>query len=235
MQTVHIIAASHGTDSQIGQAQINELREQIATTFPVPDGVDLRWHEAYVDVQQPRLPEVLDALPREEAVVLVPLLVADGFHTTEDFAQAAASHPRAVVAGVLATGTELVRVLADRAAAHLEQAETVVLAAAGTRMRIGQEQIQTLAQRLGEELNREVAVAYCAGAKPEAGEVVRAATGEKVLLLSVLLAEGYFQNKLRSTEAWVVTSPLLPDANIAQCFAERAQQALVEVLLDDEK
>ncbi|QRQ77222.1 sirohydrochlorin chelatase [Glutamicibacter protophormiae] len=222
---IHVVAASHGTDNPDGQRLINQLRGQLeglsANWRP-----ELRWHEAYVDVQQPSLPQVLASLPAGEPAVVLPLLVADGVHTTHDVAQAVASRDRTIAADPLGPLPDLAKVLAQRARPHLENDPMVILAAAGTRLEVGQQQIVQLAAKLQDLLGREVAVAYCAGAQPNVLHAVADAGSRPVLLLSVLLADGFFQDKLASTGAAVVTSPLLPDVTIAQCFLVRLKTAL---------
>lgn len=228
MTPVHVLAASHGTDNPHGQQQIHRLRgelERLAGTHR--PGVQLVFHEAYVDVQQPRLPEVLAALPAGEPAVVLPLLVADGVHTTEDISEAVGGRANTTAAAPLGALPALARVLAARAAPHLDRARSVVLAAAGTRLDIGQQQIRELGALLAGELGRPVLTGYCAGAQPRVGQLVAEADGQ-VLVLSALLAEGYFQGTLRSTGAWQVTSPLLPDVTITQCFLERLFEALDE-------
>lgn len=224
-EVIHVVAASHGTDNPDGQRLINHLRGQLeglaAGWLP-----ELRWHEAYVDVQRPSLPEVLDGLPAGQPAVVLPLLVADGVHTTQDVAQAVASREHTVAAKPLGPLPQLARVLAQRAQGHLDDNPQVILAAAGTRLEVGQRQVVELAGQLGNLLEREVQVAYCAGAQPNVLQAVAEAGTRPVLLLSVLLADGYFQDKLASTGAAVVTRPLLPDVTIAECFLVRLKSAL---------
>lgn len=221
---IHVLAASHGTDNPRGQELIHQLRAQLEeASREIPAA--LLWHEAYVDVQQPALPTVLEALPAGETAIVLPLLVADGVHTTVDIAEAVAARPNTTAASPLGSLEELARVLASRAQPHLEDKQQIVLAAAGTRLEAGQEQIQALASEVARLLDREVTAAYCAGAEPRVEAVVKDAQ-QPVLLISALLADGYFQDKLDNTGAAVVTSPLLPDVTIAQCFLVRLANAL---------
>jgi len=226
MSRIHVVAASHGTDSPAGQQLIHELRSQLETRAAGRLPSQLVWHEAYVDVQQPQLPAVLSGLPAGEPAVVLPLLVADGVHTTQDIAQAVREREQTVAAHPLGALPALCSLLSDRSVEHLAGADEIVLAAAGTRLAAGQEQIRQLAALVQAELDRPVSTAYCAGAEPRVADVVAAARGRQVLVLSALLAEGYFQDKLRSTGAWQVTKPLLPDVMITQCFLERLFEAL---------
>lgn len=236
-QKIHVVATSHGTDNANGQQLIHDLRADLERLSAQQFPWQLLWHEAYVDVQEPRIDSVIAALPEGEPAVILPLLVSDGVHTTDDIAQAAASRRGTFAAGPLGPLPELARVLAQRAAGHLDNDPLVVLAAAGTRLEVGQNQVKNLAEQLSVLLEREVLVGYCAGAQPRIADVVGNAADRPVLVLSALLADGYFQQKLASTGAEVVTRPLLPDVMITQCFLVRLQKALQEELFmspDDE-
>lgn len=234
---IHIVAASHGTDNPNGQQLIHELRAELERQSAMHPAGQLVWHEAYVDVQEPRLPAVIAGLPEGERAVVLPLLVSDGVHTTHDIAEAVATRANTVAAQPLGPLPALGELLAQRASVHLDGDPLVVLAAAGTRLEIGQRQIEELAAQISTLLEREVLVGYCAGADPRISAVVEDAMKRPVLVVSSLLADGYFQHKLASTGADTVTSPLLPDVTIAQCFLMRLQKALekdVSMSPDDE-
>ena len=77
-----LIAVAHGTRSAAGQSQTRDLVAAAALRRP---DVDMRL--AYVDVQQPRIGEVIPAM--RDAVV-VPLLLSTGYHVRVDIAEAVA-------------------------------------------------------------------------------------------------------------------------------------------------
>jgi sirohydrochlorin ferrochelatase len=58
MNSPILIACAHGTSNAQGAAEVNALRDAIAALRP---GLDVR--EAYVDVQQPDLVDVVAGLP----------------------------------------------------------------------------------------------------------------------------------------------------------------------------
>jgi sirohydrochlorin ferrochelatase len=62
MNSPILIACAHGTSSAQGAAEVNALRDAIAALRP---GLDVR--EAYVDVQQPDLVDVVAGLPDDPA------------------------------------------------------------------------------------------------------------------------------------------------------------------------
>ena len=115
-----LIAVAHGTRSPAGQAQIRDLVARVAARRP---GLDVRL--SYVDVQEPKVAAVVEAVP--DAVV-VPLLLSAGYHVRVDIAQA-----------VEGTGIPVTRplgpddVLLDSLIRQLPPADAVVvLAAAGS-------------------------------------------------------------------------------------------------------
>ncbi|MBT2547342.1 sirohydrochlorin chelatase [Arthrobacter sp. ISL-65] len=71
MNSPILIACAHGTSNAQGAAEVNALRDAIAALRP---GLDVR--EAYVDVQQPDLVDVVAGLPEDPAAVSV--VTADG-------------------------------------------------------------------------------------------------------------------------------------------------------------
>ena len=83
MNSPIMIACAHGTSSTQGAAEVNALRAAIAGLRP---GLDVR--EAYVDVQQPDLVDVVAGLPEGETAVVVPLLLCVGYHVKVDIARA---------------------------------------------------------------------------------------------------------------------------------------------------
>jgi sirohydrochlorin ferrochelatase len=62
MNSPILIACAHGTSNAQGAAEVNALRDAIAALRP---GLDVR--EAYVDVQQPDLVDVVAGLPDDQA------------------------------------------------------------------------------------------------------------------------------------------------------------------------
>ena len=78
---IHLVATSHGTDNPQGREAVNLIREQLTALVEAQAPGSYTVHEAYVDVQEPALPQVLQALPSGATVVLVPLLLSPGYHT----------------------------------------------------------------------------------------------------------------------------------------------------------
>lgn len=230
-QPLHVVACAHGTENPEGRRLVNGLRGDLAEVLSA-DGIDAVIHEAYVDVQEPRLESVLAALPPGEDAIVAPLLLSEGFHTSVDIAEAAAARPRTLVAAPIGPDPRLAGVLAARLAESGHRpGDAVVLAAAGTRVEAGQRQAARMAAALAAELGQEVAVAYCSAAAPSVPDAVaaaRAAGAQRVGIAAFLLAPGFFHDRLAGAGADQVAAALLPGVTIAKCVAGRLSEALAQ-------
>ncbi|GGM10620.1 sirohydrochlorin chelatase [Promicromonospora citrea] len=241
--TAVLVGTSHGTDDPAGQAAVRALLDGVRAARP---GLDVR--EAFVDVQQPEVGEVLAGAVRDAAgrgsaagpaAVVVPLLLSTGYHVRHDIAQAVRA---ANVSGEVAAAAEplgphplLVDILADRyAAAEAAHGpfgtdDAVVLAAAGSSVPAAAAAVEEVASALAQRLARPVVPAYGAGAEPRVPAAVAAArTGSaRVVVVSYLLAPGYFLDRVLEAGADVVTDPVAGPPG-----AEKADPRLVQVVLD---
>ncbi|HET7139932.1 MAG TPA: CbiX/SirB N-terminal domain-containing protein, partial [Arthrobacter sp.] len=104
-----MIACAHGTSSTQGAAEVNALRAAITALRP---GLDVR--EAYVDVQQPDLVDVVAGLPEGVPAVVVPLLLSVGYHVKVDIARAVKSRPGSLAAAPLGPDPRLAALLDQR-------------------------------------------------------------------------------------------------------------------------
>ncbi|WP_166969611.1 sirohydrochlorin chelatase [Brevibacterium atlanticum] len=78
---------SHGTSSAQGQALIEALAAEVARDLRGRGLVD-EVMLGHVDVQEPTVAEVVDRLPHDRPVILVPLLLSPGYHVHVDLAEA---------------------------------------------------------------------------------------------------------------------------------------------------
>ncbi|MFD7021456.1 sirohydrochlorin chelatase [Promicromonospora sukumoe] len=234
-----LIGTSHGTDDPAGQAAVRALLDGVRVARP---GLDVR--EAFVDVQQPEVGDVLAEAVRDPAgagAVVVPVLLSTGYHVRHDIAQAvaavnAASDGAAVAAEPLGPHPLLVDILADRyaaaEAAHgpFRSDDAVVLAAAGSSVAAAATAVEEVTSALAQRLGRPITPSYGAGAEPRVPDAVaaaRAATAGRVIVVSYLLAPGYFLDRVLEAGADVVTDPVAGPAG-----ADKADPRLVQVVLD---
>ena len=218
-----LVGCSHGTDSAAGRRAIASILADVRRVRP-----DLDVREAFVDVQQPAVADVVDDALVTAPAVVVPLLLSVGFHTKVDVT-AAVQRPGAAAAPPLGPDPRLVEILVDRLArVAASRHDAVVLAAAGSSEPAAAEAVEEVARALAERLGRPVAVGYGAGAHPRVPEAVataRATSRGRVVVASYLLAPGYFLDRVLEAGADVVTAPLAPDPRLAELVLDRYTDA----------
>lgn len=218
-----LIACSHGTSSAEGQAAVNRLRDEMRALRPE---LDIR--EAYVDVQEPDLPEVVAALPDGPAVI-VPLLLSVGYHVKVDIAEAVQSRPDTFAAAPLGPDPKLAQLLQQRLEeSGVGSADAVVLAAAGSSDACAAVDVGELAEQLKELRTGRIVVGYGASARPSVPEAVAEAQdgARSPAIASYLLAPGYFHDQLAEAGGTVVSAPLLPSTAVAEIALARYDDAV---------
>jgi sirohydrochlorin ferrochelatase len=242
MNSPIMIACAHGTSNTQGAAEVNALRDAIAALRP---GLDVR--EAYVDVQQPDLVDVVAGLPAGESAVVVPLLLSVGYHVKVDIARAVKSRPGSAAAAPLGPDRRLAALLDQRLReAGVTDNDVIVLAAAGSSNPKAAVSVEELLGQLQELRSNRMVAAYGASAKPSvpdavamlreeleggagAGESAGAVdVGGRVVIASYLLAPGFFHDQLAKAGADVVTEPLLPSPVLAEIALERYDAAVAK-------
>jgi sirohydrochlorin ferrochelatase len=220
--TPALVACAHGTRDAAGRRAVDALREDVAATRSEVGVV-----EAYVDVQEPALPDVLRGL---DSAVVVPLLLSAGFHVHVDIARAVeAAGPDIRTAGPLGPDPVLVDVLVHRLGdAGLDDDHAVLLAAAGSSDPRAVADVERTAMDLAARLDRPVTAAYASAAQPRVESAVAElrAAGRRVAVASYLLAPGHFQSRLRTTGADVIAAPLLPHPAITALVLWRYDEAM---------
>jgi sirohydrochlorin ferrochelatase len=224
-----LVACSHGTNSPAGRAAISDLVERVRRLLP-----ETRVLEAFVDVQEPSVDDVLADCAPENPPVVVPLLLSTGYHTQVDIARAVAAHPgRAVAAPALGPHELLVEVLESRLAqVGVAPSDAVVLAAAGSSDPAAEVDVRAMAELLAERLGTPVDVGFAAGAGPRIDATVAAARARgaaRVVVASYVLAPGYFADVIARGGADVATAPLAPDDRLAAIIAERYAAAAAQL------
>ncbi|MDM7854085.1 sirohydrochlorin chelatase [Cellulomonas alba] len=197
-----MVGCSHGTDDPAGRAAVSALLAAVAAARP-----ELDVREAFVDVQEPEVADVVAAALAERAgdpagapaaaattrpttgrttdpaggpapaVVVVPLLLSVGYHVKVDIA-AAVDRPGAAAAAPLGPDPRLVDLLTDRLLeAGLRADDAVVLAAAGSSDAAAALSVEATAAGLADRLPGPVTIGYGAGARPRVPEAVATARG----------------------------------------------------------
>ncbi|MFF5296586.1 sirohydrochlorin chelatase [Paractinoplanes globisporus] len=206
-----LLAVAHGTRSAAGQRQIRDLVAAVARRRPE---LDVRL--SYVDVQQPRIGDVVPAV--RDAVV-VPLLLSAGYHVRVDIANAVEG-TGIPVTGTLGPDEVLLRSLTR----NLPAADAVVLAAAGSSDPAWRESTHEMASKL------QAHVAYASGSAPKVADVVadlRRRGARRIAIAAYLLADGLFYRTLHRAGADSVTPPLCLDPTVAGLVLRRYESALL--------
>jgi len=195
-----LVGCSHGTNDLTGREVIRALLDDVRAARP-----DLDVREAFVDVQQPEVADVVTSVVAPDAVpdvvtggagepggpeaepvvgprdaVVVPLLLSGGFHVSVDVAESVADRGpgsgNAAAATPLGPDPRLVDLLADRLAeAGVRPDDAVVIAAAGSSRPGAARDVEELAAGLRERHPGPVSVGYGAMAKPSVPDAVAAA------------------------------------------------------------
>lgn len=228
-----LITCSHGTRFDAGRREIRALVELLRQRLP-----DVVVEQAFVDVEQPNLDEVLGAVAGDGPIVVVPLLLSTGFHVKVDIAAAVGRHPNAVQAAPLGPHEVLVAVLRDRlvqagafggGGEASGPADHIVLAAAGSTDPAAAFDVERIRDGLQQVVPVPVSLGYAAGAQPripDAIEDARRAGSRRVVAASYVLAPGFFADVVAAAGADAVTAPLGADARIAALAAQRYRAAL---------
>ncbi|KAA1376473.1 sirohydrochlorin chelatase [Aeromicrobium fastidiosum] len=208
--TISLVATSHGTDVPAAQSAITALVDAVAEAAP---HLDVR--EAFVDVQRPRVDTALDLV--DGLAVVVPLLLAPGFHVRVDI-QGAAQREWVVAAGTLGVDDRLTDVMLRRLAqAGATRDDVIVLGTAGSTDPAALRSIDAAAESLARAWGAPVAVGHVGGAGTPMADVVRAVAqpGRRTVIVSYLMAPGFFFDRMHRCGADVVTGPLLDDGPVA--------------------
>jgi sirohydrochlorin ferrochelatase len=217
-----LVVCAHGTRDPLGRATVRAVVDAVAERLT---GVEVL--EAFVDVHGPDVVDVVGAIPVGDRVsgVVVPLLLAAGYHVHVDIADAVASRPDVVATPALGPDDRLVDLLLDRlAAVGAGEGQPVVLAPAGSSDPRAQADSAEVAARLATRWGGPVTLGFAAGPEPTVADAVasaRASGARRVAVASYLLAPGFFQRRIEESGADVVTGPLAPDERLVDIVVDR--------------
>jgi sirohydrochlorin ferrochelatase len=219
-----LILAAHGTRRPRGVAMIGDLAAQVSTLLGRTVQV------AFVDVLGPTPNEVLSGARGRRAVV-VPAFLSRGYHVRADVPAhvAASGHPNVIVTPALGPGGEIARIVADQLVkCGWHPGDSVVLGAAGTSDCRARADLHTTATLLSALTGSRVSLGFAATGDPhirEAADQARASGARRVVVASYLLADGLFQEQLRSSGADLVSRPLGTHPRLARLIASRFRRA----------
>lgn len=210
---------AHGTDNPSGQTTVTALRDRVAELLP---GVQVT--DAYVDVQEPRLAEVVESLVGQGIpTVIVPALLSTGYHVEVDIARTVANSELVVATPPLGPDPLLAAILVDRLdEAGVVPEDPVVLAAAGSSRATGVAAVRRQAELLAALRPGTVTAAYISAAQPSVEEALVAGDrgGPQAAIASYLLGHGMFHDRLRRHGA-VVSEPIGTHPRLAELVRQR--------------
>lgn len=224
-----LVLVAHGSRDPRALSTVRALVERVGELRP-----GLPVHLGHIELNEPSLPDTLTALGPTDAV-LVPLLLARGYHVKRDIPEMAAeAQARARVAPPLGAHPLLVETLYDRLveAGWPEQprrGSAVVLAAAGSRDPESKLDSNHTAQLLADRLGVPVLPAYASAATPTVAAAIRALAARghhRVAVASCFTAPGRFATQCAETAPWIASAPLGAHPAMARLVLHRYDQAL---------
>lgn len=229
-----VILASHGTDDAVGAAVIRRLVAAVSEALP-----EHRVLEAFVDVQQPSVAQVLSTATADsgvasgsEAVIVVPLLLSTGYHVRQDITDAVvaqlAATQNAIILVTPALGpslaegapeSEIVGLLAQRLLeAGWQPTDSVLLSVAGSSDTAAVAETRGVSEQLQQSLaaigaSGSFDLAFLSAVEPNLKSLVPQLKFKnpraRFAIANYLLAPGFFNNLANSTGAHLVAKPLL--------------------------
>jgi sirohydrochlorin ferrochelatase len=204
-----LVIAAHGS----ADPRFAEIVESVAAqTRTLRPALDVR--VGYLDHGPPWLAEIANA-----RCVVVPLLLASGYHVRVDIP---AQAPSATVADSVGPDALLARALSDRLHdAGYDGGDAVVLAAAGSSDAEAVDDIRTMAHYLGERLHVPVTAAFVSTGSPLLSEL------NPSVVSSYLLAPGAFHDAVATVGAHIVSAPIGDHPVVARLVVARYDAAQV--------
>lgn len=228
-----LVLVAHGSRDPRALSTVRALVERVRELRP-----GLPVHLGHIELNEPRLPDTLAELGPADAV-LVPLLLARGYHVKQDIPEMAAESPaRTRVATPLGPHPLLVETLYDRLVEagwrtrmdeETRRASAVVLAAAGSRDPESRLDTNRTAHLLADRLGVPVVPAYASAAAPTVSAAVRALTARgrhRVAVASCFTAPGRFATQCAEEAPWIASAPLGTHPAMAHLVLHRYDQAM---------
>jgi len=218
-----LIACSHGTDSPVGRSTVAEIVDLVRARLP-----ETRVVEAFVDVQEPTVHEVVERERHDDEVVVVPLLLSAGFHTAVDITDAVSPHENVRQTEPLGTHPLIADLLLSRLLEVVDggwqDGDHVVLAAAGSRNPAAAVDVARTAEGLARLIPVPLTVGYASAIDPRISRAVadaRRSGVRRVIAASHVLAPGFFAGLVERAGADLTSAPLGADARVADVIVDR--------------
>lgn len=201
--TPALVLAAHGSADPRFAETVDAVARRVRSLRP---GLDVR--VGYLEHGPPHLRDV-----GATGSVVVPLLLASGYHALVDVP---AQVPGAPVAASVGPDRLLAVAVADRLAeAGYDGTSPVVLAAAGSSDDRALDDVRTAAGQLADHLGVDVRAAFISGGAPRVADL------HPRVVASYLVAPGAFQDSLTALGAEVVSAPLGDHPAVAQVVLDR--------------
>jgi len=206
-----LVLVAHGsTDARFGDV-VDAVAARVRAMRPE---VDVR--VGYLEHGPPHVADVATG------GVLVPLLLASGYHVRVDLP---AQAPGGRVARAVGPDERLAAALADRLRdAGYGGADPVVLAAAGSSDDAALEDVRVAARQLATVLDVEVTAAFVSAGSPRLAEAVAATPSAAVS--SYLVAPGAFHDTVAASGARIVSAPIGDHPAVADVVVSRYDETL---------
>ena len=240
-----LIALAHGSRDPRSVATITALTEAVSCLRP-----DIRVEPAFLELAAPSFDQSVDRLVAEghDEIVVVPLLLSEAYHATEDVPAAIAAaeerhdgiHIR--MTRVLGLEPAVFHVLDRRlrealSANRVRELDGLVLAGAGSSDPVANAAIARAARRWGQRHHLPTIAAFASQAPPAAGEAVRAlrSDGRRHIAVGLLfLAPGFLTDRVSELAleagAVAVAQPLGADQEIAEIILARYSVGALELV-----
>ncbi|MFE9449512.1 sirohydrochlorin chelatase [Streptomyces sp. NPDC006739] len=228
-----LVLVAHGSRDPRALDTVRALMDRVRLLRPA-----LPVHLGHIELNEPLLPDTLATLGDAPAV-LVPLLLARGYHVKQDIPEmAAASAARTRLAAPLGPHPLLAQALHARLVeagwpAGMDEAtrrtSAVVLAAAGSRDPDAATDTHHTARLLAARLGVPVLPAYASAATPTVAEALRALAARgrhRVAVASCFTAPGRFATQCAAQAPWIASAPLGAHPSMARLVLSRYDQSL---------
>jgi len=226
--TPPVVLAAHGSRDPASSATMRALAARVARVWPAPVVA------AFLDFDEPSIPDAVAALPDGTIPVVVPALLTNAYHGRVDLPGVLSEVPRpTLLSDVLGPDPLLVAGMRHRLSELDGSFDALVLVAAGTSDAAARSTVDDMAGELGRQYDVECRVGYASASAPTPGEAVvalREAGARRILGAAYFLATGrLYRAAVRSAigaGAIDVAAPLGTADELVHLIAARAAAAL---------